>query len=430
MPAAQLKKNRLYRIIMPKITDAALRTWLNEERKKHDELKCSELKGFHIRINNDSPEGKTANASYRVRYKVSGKQSTPSICKYGEFTLAKAKSIARNYKANAQIGKDFLKEKREAKEQTKTERLAIANKLPTLQEWYDGTHKDHLIETGSSGKQRTQYLERNWWPKLGHLTGEQLDIDAVAGILPSFKSTLKESTLKKYVDYLKEAASEYSHKHRSTNPLAGTRWEHYVKLAKLNWEYEEDEDSPRTAFPPEDFQRIISCIELLIVESPNHLYALAILFMAYSGMRPGDISTLKWTHLTLNNDKYPYVRKVLTKTKKKRRTPTKIPLNQKAIDTLLRAKPLSGGEYIFSENNKAKTPKSLSDYWRNNVQKNTGIKAPLYQLRHNMAHKILREGGSIADVAAILGNTVEVCIRNYLNNDPEHAATVLQKIKF
>jgi|GEM_PF-3818730 len=415
---------------MPKITEGALRNWLNEERKKHDELKCSELKGFHVRINQHSPKDETANASYRIRYKVADKQSTPSIGKYGEMTLPSARSIARDRKDNARMGKDFIKEKREAIKQTKAERLAIANRLPTLQEWYDDIHKDYLIETGSTGKQRTQYLKRNWLPKLGHLTGEQLDIDVVAGILPSFKSTLKESTLKKYVDYLKEAASAYSQEYRSTNPLAGTRWDRYVKLAKLNWEYEEDEGSPRTAFAPKDFQRIINCIELLIAESPNPLYALAMLFMAYSGMRPGDIATLKWTHLILSDCSFPHVKKVLTKTRKKRKTATKIPLTQKAIDTLLRAKPSSGGEYIFSENNKAKTPKSLGDCWRNKVQKSTGIKAPLYQLRHNMAHKILREGGSIADVAAILGNTVEVCIRNYLNNDPEHAATVLQKIKF
>lgn len=415
---------------MPKITEGALRAWLNKERKKHDELKCSELKGFHVRVNNDSPNDETANASYRIRYKVAGKQSTPSIGKYGEMTLAKAKGIARDHKDNARMGRDFLKEKREAKERVEAERLAIANRLPTLQEWFDDTHKEHLIEIGSSGKQRTLYLERNWLPKLGHLTGEQLDVNVVAEALTSFKPTLKESTVKKYVEYLKEAASAYSQEHQSTNLLTGTRWDQFVKLAKLSWNHEEDDGSPRTAFDPDDFQRIIDCVEVLVAESTNPLSPLAILFMAYSGMRPSDIVTLKWTHLTLKNCKFPHVSKVLLKTRKKRKSPTRIPLTEKAIETLSRAKPLSGGEHVFSVDNKARSPKSLSDYWRNNVQKNTGIKAPLYQLRHNMAHKVLRGGGSIADVAAILGNTIEICIRNYLNNDFEHAATILQKIDF
>ncbi|HEB27177.1 MAG TPA: DUF4102 domain-containing protein, partial [Porticoccus sp.] len=93
------------------LTDATLRKWLLSDRKKNESLKCNKIGGFHIRVNQDSPKGDIAPASYRVKFRVNGVfQRTPTIGKYGEIKLAKARAQAGLLKAQAKSGIDKVEE--------------------------------------------------------------------------------------------------------------------------------------------------------------------------------------------------------------------------------------------------------------------------------------------------------------------------------
>jgi len=415
-----------------KITEASLRKWLVAGRQKNETLRCSELGGFHVRVNADSPKGSAGPASYRIQFRVNGgKLRTPTIAKYGEITLGEAKKRGGTAKAEGKAGIDKLAERKETRRQLEVEKEAKANALPNFQQWFDQRHHERLYERGTSGKLRISHLRAYWLPHLGQLTLEELNIDVVCEVLRPFGSTVKESTAKKYVEYLKEAVSRFAEDYRAPNNLAGTSWPQYVRTADLLWKInEEDGESPRTAFSPAEFTSILNSIESVITASPDKAEPLAMLFMAHTGMRPSDIRTLEWKHLVTENCDFPHVRKILQKTRHKKKTATIIPLSPNALKTLGRAKPISGGVFVFSETSKSKSPKTLNDFWWRKVKDATGVSATIYQLRHNMAHAVLRSGGSIADVAAVLGNTVEACIRNYLNEDPRHAAQVLRHLNF
>ncbi len=413
-----------------KITQGLLKAWLVDEQDKHKTLNCDSLGGFHIRTNRASPKGQLTPASFRIKYRVKGKQRVVTIGKTGEISLATARTQAGIIKAQGTTGKDIQQERREAQQAEKERKTTEANKLPTLQHWFDTVHHDHLYEEGK--KTRIGYYKR-WLIIHGHKSLDQITIEDVACSLRKYGPNVKkESSDKKNMEYFKEIASAYSFDNKCGNPLSGSNWQTYVKVGRLSWKYLEDEDKgdPRTAIPPEDFTKVIKALEQLTQTHPDNTSPYALLFMAFSGMRASDIVTLKWNHLITDDSDFLHIKKVLQKTQHLKPGASIIPIAPKAVETINRVKSLSGGDYIFSETTKPKVAAGLGINWWSKVREKTGLTFVPYQLRHNMAHQIIRNGGSIADVAATLGNTVEICVRTYLNNDPRHAAITLAKINF
>lgn len=417
------------RMTMGKITQANLNEWLANEQGKEKTLNCRSIGGFHVRTNQVSPKGVKASASFRIKYRVNGLAKTVTIGKVGEITLPFARTQAGIIKAQGKIGKDILKDRKEAKQARIELQVKEAEKLPSLQKWFDDVLHDRLYE---DKKKSRIYSFKRWLAILGKYSLDQITVEVVANSLRRYGPNIKkESTDKKSMEMLKEFASAYAYDNKCTNPLANSKWSSFVKIGRLSWDIQEDdESSTRTAIEIDTFKHIINCLERLCIQYPTNISPLAVLFMAYSGMRPSDIVSLKWSHLKIEDPSYLHIKKVLQKTQDKKRQHSYIPISPMAVHILGRAKKLSGGDYIFSESTKAKGVANLGTVWWNKVRKEVGIKFVLYQLRHNIAHQIIRGGGSIADVAATLGNTVEICVRHYLMNDPKHAATVLSKLGY
>lgn len=413
-----------------KVTPSILNNWLAGDRKKEETLNCGSLGGFHVRTSHASPDGEIASASFRIKYRVNGKSRVVTIGKVSEISIPKARKLAEQYKAQGKAGIDILANRKEAQETLKAKATENANRLPTMLAWFNNVHHDRLYENNKHA--RINYFKR-WITLLGHKSLDQISIEDVATSIRAYGPNVKkESSDKKHMEYFKELAAAYALDNKCPNPLANSRWQAYVKLGRLSWCISEDADEgdSRTAIKQEDFTKIINSLESLCMKYPDKTGPLAILFMAYSGMRPSDISSLKWSHVRTEEPDFLHIKKVLQKTKSQKQIASYIPITRQALNILERAKHLSQGEYVFSETDKIKVTAGLSSVWWDKVKKDTGLPFVLYQLRHNMAHQILRAGGTIADVAATLGNTVEVCVRNYLNNDPRHAATVLSKLTF
>ncbi|MEY8241112.1 MAG: integrase family protein [Cycloclasticus sp.] len=413
-----------------KITQALLNNWLTAERKKFESLGCNSIGGFSVRVNRDSPKGELAPASYRIKYRANGKQHTPTIGKVGEISLAHARKQAGIFKSQGKVGVDVLEDRKKAQQAEKERKAKKANKLPSLQQWFDTVHHDRLYEDGKTT--RIRYYRR-WLAILGHKSLDQVTIEEVACSLREYGPNVKkEASDKKNMEYFKEIATPYALDNKCPNPLSGSNWKTFVTAGRLKWKLQEDEyeGDPRTAISSEDFAKVISSLELLTETHPNNTSPYALLFMAYTGMRASDTAKLKWAQVNTQDHSFPYVRKVLQKTQYKNRQASIIPITPKAVEILNRVKSLSGGDYVFSESNKPKGPAGIATNWWSKMRKATGLTFVPYQLRHNIAHQILRKDGTIADVAATLGNTVEICVRTYLNNDPRHAATILAKIEF
>lgn len=233
------------------------------------------------------------------------------------------------------------------------------------------------------------------------------------------------------MEYFKELASAYAAENRCSNPLANTKWSAYLKISGLTYSDIEDEGDSRTAIDESVFRKIIKSLEGIIIDDPNNTSPYALLFMAYTGMRQGDIVSLKWSQIRIEDPSHLHIQKVLLKTKKTKSAASTVPISPQAKEILDRVKSISGGNYVFSETTNAKIAAGLTSTWWKKVRIDIGIEFPPYQLRHNIAHKILRSiehngcGGNISDVASALGNTVEMCVKSYLNNDSRHTAKVL-----
>lgn len=408
-----------------KITPAILNNWLTDERNKYDTLNESDIGGFHVRANQASIKGERASASYRVKYRAKGKPHVPSLGKTESISLKKVRKLAIDVIAKARLGDDILEERRQ--ERVNTQKKPIIEKLPTLQQWFDNTHHDRLYN--ENRRTRINYFNR-WLKLVGDKTLAEISIDDIALNLCKYgKKVKKESSHKKYVEYFKELASAYAADNKCINPIANTRWSAYLKASEMTYEHIEDKGNSRTAIEASVFLAITESLEGLMSKYPEKTAPYAFLFMAHTGMRNGDITSLQWSQIRRDDPTDLHIYKVLLKTKKKNPSPSKIPISPEAIKILDRVKNLSGGDYVFSETSKAKNTAGLRTVWWEKVQVDTGISFPPYQLRHNIAHNILRAGGTIADVAATLGNTVEVCIDRYLKNDTRHAAQVLMNMQ-
>ena len=410
-----------------KITPAILNNWLSDERKKYDTLNDGEIGGFHVRANQASTIGKRASASYRIKYRVKGKPHTASLGKVESIKMKRVRDLASDVRAQAKLGIDILEDRKQ--DRIKTQKKPIIKKLPTLQQWFETKHHDRLYNEGK--KTRINYFKR-WLKLIGNKELPEVDIADIALNLREYGPKVnKESSDKKHMEYFKELASAYAAENRCSNPLANTKWSAYLKISGLTYSDNEDEGDSRTAIDESVFRKIIKSLEGIIIDDPNNTSPYALLFMAYTGMRQGDIVSLKWSQIRIEDPSHLHIQKVLLKTKKTKSAASTVPISPQAKEILDRVKSISGGNYVFSETTNAKIAAGLTSTWWKKVRIDIGIQFPPYQLRHNIAHKILRSiehngcGGNISDVASALGNTVEMCVKSYLNNDSRHTAKVL-----
>lgn len=412
-----------------KITPAILNNWLLEARTKGETLNCGSVGGFHVRINQPSEAGQISSASFRVKFHVKGISHVPTIDKTTAFSVDQARALAIKLKSQAKLGIDPLDERKQLKAQKKP----ATQKLPTLQQWFETKYHDRLYNEGN--KTRINYYKR-WLKLIGNKKLAEIDITDIALNLRKYGPKVnKESSDKKHTEYFKELASAYAAENRCVNPLANTKWASYLKISGLTYSDSEDEGNNRTAIDESVFRKVIKSLEGLIISHPNKTGPYALLFMAYTGMRPSDITSLKWSHTRIQDPSHLHIQKVLLKTKKTKSSASIVPISPQAKEILDRVKSISGGNYVFSETTNTKITAGLTTVWWEKVRRDIDIQFPPYQLRHNIAHQILRSiehnggGGTIVDVASALGNTVEMCVKSYLNNNSRHTAKVLMTMK-
>jgi len=114
-----------------KITQRTLNSWLLDERKKGDTLKCGHIGGLHIRVNRDSPKMEKAPGSYRVKYRINSvKQGTFTSEKCHDFSLYQARTSAGLLKMEDKMRTDRRVEREKEQSEAKARQQAKASKLP------------------------------------------------------------------------------------------------------------------------------------------------------------------------------------------------------------------------------------------------------------------------------------------------------------
>lgn len=158
-----------------------------------------------------------------------------------------------------------------------------------------------------------------------------------------------------------------------------------------------------------------------------------ILILLHTGMRPGDVFTLRWSHI---NFKQKQIRKVAAKTAHKVKNPMNIPINSELFDVLSvwrsQASAQEEDEFVFV--NKATGREFRKEVLRKPWKRiKTLAKLPdnldLYSLRHNFASQLIMTGADLLTVSKLMGHTkIQTTIEHYGHLAPDRASEYVEKL--
>lgn len=144
------------------------------------------------------------------------------------------------------------------------------------------------------------------------------------------------------------------------------------------------------------------------------------LTMYYTGLRPGDVSTLRWEEISLD---FKRLNKVINKTRHKKPEPTVIPLSDVVIDILSKWKIQSGSPiagFVFANPQTGKPYYKFYKPWKK-IVKLGGLPEELqnYTLRHNFISQLVMSGANLLSIAKLVGTSVEMIEKHYGHLQPE-----------
>lgn len=153
----------------------------------------------------------------------------------------------------------------------------------------------------------------------------------------------------------------------------------------------------------------------------------ALLWFAWlTGCRPSELRHLQWEHLTKDCSQA-----VLTEHKNARSTGRHrvifFQANARAI--LKRHRKASG--FVFLNSQGRPWSKDTLVGWMRKLRERSGLEGTAYAYRHSYATRALEQGVAVADLAEILGTSVEVISRNYshLDKSKQRLADIVSKVK-
>lgn len=158
---------------------------------------------------------------------------------------------------------------------------------------------------------------------------------------------------------------------------------------------------------PEEEEKLLTC-------SPLHLRPIIITALN-TGMRKGEILSLRWVDVDLENNVVT-IRQEVSKSKKTRR----IPINTTLRKLLLEQRLKSGGSlfvFLNSEGNPYKRHDSVKGAYERTCKK-SGIKGlRFHDLRHTFASRALEAGANVVAVSRILGHADLKTTMRYVHPD-------------
>ena len=145
-----------------------------------------------------------------------------------------------------------------------------------------------------------------------------------------------------------------------------------------------------------------------------------ILITAYnSGMRGGEILSLKWENVNLQEG---YIRVEETKNNE----PRNIPINKQLNEALKSVKYNASGEYVFSHEGKPATTFRTAFYA---AIRRSGVECfTFHDLRHTFASNLVMKGVDLATVQELLGHKSIIMTKRYSHPTPEHKKLAVEKL--
>lgn len=164
-----------------------------------------------------------------------------------------------------------------------------------------------------------------------------------------------------------------------------------------------------------------------IWKTVNNYWADPLKFIAYTGLRKGEMINLKWKHVHLEA-KHPYIT-IISSDEWKTKTGNfrTIPLNNVALEIIKRWKGRHA-EYVFvSQTNQIIHPDKPYRALKKALSK-LSIDGDVHKLRHTFASKLLMQGESLYTVGKLLGHSDSDTTEIYGHLSQEHLNLAITKL--
>ena len=164
---------------------------------------------------------------------------------------------------------------------------------------------------------------------------------------------------------------------------------------------------------------------LAACKSSESVYLFTIVTLALStGMRRGEILSLKWENINLQNRRVTLVR---TKNGEIR----VVPLVSKAYDSIrdiyLKLEP-DKDALLFPSPHNSNQPVSIRTSWDTAVRRANLENFRFHDLRHSTASYLAMNGASLLEIADILGHKTLQMVKRYSHLSEDHKANVLERM--
>ncbi|MGQ7288666.1 tyrosine-type recombinase/integrase [Vreelandella venusta] len=406
------------------------------------------LGGYHIR---SGKRGLTCRLSY---YNTLGQRRVLTLGRYGEITAEEARQLAKEALADIAQGKD----PRGIAEQAKLDHQL--QEQQTLRSYLAGPYTAYQSRKkgGQATLNRLRKAFADWLDRpMGSITRAdierwQADQEAIKPANSTSKAPTKPrafSTMKRDFGALHTLlAHAADRKVIPFNPVAG------IKLQKPALTEQELADAgvERRYLEPEEVQALFLGLELYQEEkrkqrrsSRAHGKAYLpdldkvayvdhvkpwILFMYYTGFRPGDIAGLRWEHINLP---FKTVRKIIEKTAHHHPEPQTFPLSSAVVEVLTtwylqQGKPKTGLVFPNPITGKRFDRTAMQKPW---AKVRTFAMLPrglvLYTLRHNFASQLVMAGADLLAVSKLMAHSdIQTTIKHYAHLRPDHTRDIVE----
>jgi integrase len=307
-------------------------------------------------------------AYWYIRYSLNGKEKWESVGEAGPLTKAVAQARLDERKRQVRLGQLDM----------------IGARIPTISE-FTGEYIKHVRDVI---KKRSWTRDTLCLKYLKAFFGERKLSDITPKDIDDYKevrlANVAPATVNRELEVLRHLfnLAERWNKFFGKNPVS------QAGLLHLNNQVER-------ILTTEEEERLLTC-------SPPHLRAILICALN-TGMRKGEIISLKWSNVDLENNVF-----TLEHTNTKSKKTWRIPINFKLRKLLLEQKLKSGGsEHVFpnSNGNPYTRQDSLNRVFIGALKRAKIEGLRFHDLRHTAATRMVEEGVGIDKVSKILGHS-------------------------
>jgi integrase len=388
--------------------------------KPKDTLWCTEINGLYLMRY-------ATKTSWRIKYRVHGKQHIKTIGSYPSMTVSSAVDIAKDLLTDVRKGIDAVAVSKQANVEQK--RVDASTFKAYLDNHY--THYQKGKKTGTETVRMLSVEFKEWNNKpLANLKR----VDANKWHVSQLAIGKTHSTVQRYWAACKGLLNKaVEDEVIESNPLKDWKLERHHSDSDNKTEKRQYLETPeRDAL----LERLYS--------RPECVYSNILLVIYYTGLRPGDVLGLMWEHVNLN---FKNIRKVIEKTASHKSEPTTLPINLAVVDVLKKWQILSGKKSGLVFANKdgdaihhRTLSKAMCGYTKQLKQGDKDVEGiisglPLpesftpYSLRHNFASQLVMLGVDIITVSQLMCHTnIQTTITHYAHLAPDHKRAAVEVI--